>query len=271
MAKKQSNSKKKSPANYSKMKAVGFLKFIALIFPLLTYVIITTFVFPAPNSGFIFLGIIGSFIFGFGLVDIVGYLDNLNLGIQVSGFAFGLGGIMTGISSVIMYIPAIYATIDEQQVSYYFFIWVVILVSTIYYIFFRGAMKRYMRDQGASKSRISTLMTGATNFWLYKAANDSLNLRWMYHLNRLYVFFLLSGGTLHLLLGWSKILAPIIAINTIIILAFNIPMWSLVISTWTQGSSKKNDGYGIRLFFGYLLPVAAIAATSIQIKNLLFT
>ena len=120
MAKKQSNSKKKSPANYSKMKAVGFLKFIALIFPLLTYVIITTFVFPAPNSGFIFLGIIGSFIFGFGLVDIVGYLDNLNLGIQVSGFAFGLGGIMTGISSVIMYIPAIYATIDEQQVSYYF-------------------------------------------------------------------------------------------------------------------------------------------------------
>ncbi len=260
MAKKHSKVRKHSVVHYSKIKAINFLKFLALILPLITYVVITVFVFPSPNSGFISLGIIGSFIFGLGLVNITGYLDDSNLGAEISGITLGLGGAMIGISSVIMYTPSIYHHIDEQQVSFYFLIWTVIVVSMLYYLFFRGAMKMYMRSQGTSKSRISELLKGKANFWLYKAANDSLNLKWMYHINRLYVFALLISGTLHLLFGWNVFFAPIVAAITAITLSFNLPMWSLVISTWNQSSSNKNSRY-LHLYVGYLLPAGAIAAT----------
>lgn len=269
MAKKQAKSRDKTSIDYSKMKAVGFLKFIALIFPLFAYVIITVFVFPTPDSGFIFLGVIGSFIFGLGLVDIMGYLDNSNLGIEVSGFAFALGGGMIGISAVIMYVPTIYSNIDEQQVSHYFLVCTVILVSLIYYIFFRGAMKRYIHDQGVSKSRISALLKGTRDFWLYSAANESLNLGWRYLINKLYIAVISVCGILHMLLGWSKIISPVIAVLAVVSLVFNIPMWSLVISTWNQKASRKNNGGYMSLFFGYLLPVGAIAATGIATINLL--
>ncbi len=260
MAKKPSKYKKHSSVNYSKIKVVTFLKFLALILPLITYVIITAFAFPSPNSGFIFLGIIGSIIFGLGLVNIVGYIDDSNLGVEISGVTLGLGGVMMGISSVIMYTPSIYEQINEQQVSFYFLVWTVILVSMLHYSFFRGAMNRYMRSQGVSKSRISDLLKGSANFWLYKAANDSLNLKWMYHVNRLYMFSLLLSGTLHLLFGWSKFFAPIVAAVTVIALSFNVPMWSLVISTWNQSSSNRNSGF-LLLYAGYLFPVGAIVAT----------
>lgn len=257
--KKKSNRKKRSSVNDSKMKAVCFVKFLSLMLPLIAYVTITV-LFPPPKSGFICLGIIGSFIFGLGLVNIAGYLDDSYLGIEITGITLGLGGSMIGISAVVMYIPAIYTKIDDHQVTFYFLIWAFISISMLYYLLFRGAMKRYMRGQGVSKSRITALMKGAGNFWLYKAANDSLNLRWMYHINRLFVFFSLVCGTLHLLFGWSKVFSPIIAVVTIITLAFNLPMWTLVISTWNQGSSKKRGGDSPNLYVGYLLPVGAIAA-----------
>ena len=261
MAKKHLTSRNQSSTNYSKQKAVSFLKFLALIFPLTAYTVITVFVFPSPNSGFIALGIAGSISFGLGLVNIAGRLDDSNLGIEISLILLGLGGIMIGISSVIMYVPAIYTKIDEQQVSFCFLIWTVIFVSIIYYLFFRGAVKRYMRGLGASKSRISDALKGMVNFWLYKAANDTFGLKWIYHVNKLYLFSLLASGVMHLLFGWSRVCAPLVATITVIALAFNLPMWSLVTSTWKQGSSNKNGGYSAHLFVGYLLPAGAIVAT----------
>ena len=40
---------------------VVILKFSVFILPLLSYLIFIVFVFPAPNSGFIFMGVVGSF------------------------------------------------------------------------------------------------------------------------------------------------------------------------------------------------------------------
>ena len=261
MAKKHSNKKKHTSVNYSKMKVSGFLKFLALVLPLISYVMITTFVFPSPNSGFISLGIIGSFIFGLGLVNITGHLDDSNLGYEISVITCGLGSIMIGISSAIMYIPAIYSKIDEQQVSFYFLTWTVILVAVILYAFFRSAMKRYMRNQGVSKSRIGELFKGKANFWLYNTAHASLNLKWMYHINKLFIISFLIGSVVHLFLGWSRFFSPFIALLAVVILTSCIPMWSLVISTWSQGSSAKKNTYNIGLYLGYLLPLGAIAAT----------
>ena len=269
MAKKHLT-RKQSSTNYSKLKAVGFLKFLALIFPLTAYTVITAFVFPSSNSGFIAVGIVGSISFGLGFVNIAGHLDDSNLGMELSVILLGLGGIMIGISFVIMYVPAIYTKINEQQVSFYFLIWTVISVSIIFYLFFRGAVKRYMRGLGASKSRIADTLKGVMNFWLYKAANDRFGLKWIYRLNKLYLFSILASGVVHLLFGWSRICAPIVATITVIALACNLPMWSLVISTWKQGSSNKKGGYSAHLFAGYLLPIGAIIATIMFALRMVF-
>lgn len=270
MTKKHSYNRKNSSVNYSKMKAAGFIKFLSLILPLVSYVVITVFIFPSPNSGFIFLGIIGSFILGLGFVNIAGHLDDSHLGVEISGITLGLGSVMIGISSVIMYVPAIYTKIDELQVSFYFLIWTVIFVAALYYIFFRSAMKRYMRSQGVSKSRIEELLKGSVNFWLYKAANESLNLKWMYHINKLFVFSFLASSVIHLLFGWSRLVSPIIVVITVFMLTLNIPMWSLVLSTWKESSPNKKNRYKIGLFVGYLFPFGAIAATIIYTLTTLY-
>lgn len=266
-AKKKVKGKKKTFVYSSKMKAIDFLKFVALLLPLTVYVSITAFIIPSPNSGFITLGIIGSFILGVGLVDITGYLDDANIGGAFSGILLGLGSVLIGISCVIMYIPAIYAKFNEQQVTFYFVIGAFLVASAIYYIFFRGAMKMYMRTQGASKSHISTLLQGTENFWLYKAANESLNLKWRYHINKLYVFLYVVCCIAHLLLGWCKIFSPVIALCTVVLFSLNIPMHSLVISTYDEWPGR---GDGSKLIFGYLLPIGGIAATIILTTNLLF-
>lgn len=257
MAKKQNKKKKKENPKYG---LIGFVKFLSFIIPLVLYLLIILLICPSPNSGFIFMGVIGCFIFGLGLVNVAGLLDDGYLGHLLTFIPILIGSLLLGISSLIIYTPSIYSKIDEHQVSFYFLSLAVLLVSIIYYVFFRGAVSNYLREKGLSKTKIKELTKGTRNFWWYEKINETYKVNWVFHLNKAYTIVYIATLLLHLFLGWWSMLIPMITILVCLVLALNIPMWYLVVRTRRQVSSKKSDNTMLFWLGGYLFPTLAIIA-----------
>ena len=87
-------------------KADPLLAFIggaALLLPLLSLIAVTQFVIPAPNSPWLMLGCLGSFVFGIGLFNIVAAWLHQYLGHAVTAICLSLGALMTAASCLILY------------------------------------------------------------------------------------------------------------------------------------------------------------------------
>jgi hypothetical protein len=87
--------------------AYGFLVFFgitALMLPIVTYLVITLVLFPAPNSPLLLLGLIGAFIIGVGLFNIVAAWIHQYLGHIVTILAFVVGFVLILISCQLLYV-----------------------------------------------------------------------------------------------------------------------------------------------------------------------
>ena len=87
-------------------KAYPLLAFIggtALLLPMLSLIAVTQFVIPAPNSPWLMLGCLGSFVFGVGLFNIVAAWLHQYLGHAVTIVCLLLGAWMVAASCLILY------------------------------------------------------------------------------------------------------------------------------------------------------------------------
>lgn len=87
-------------------KAYPLLEFIggtALLLPMLVLIAITQFVIPAPNSPWLMLGCLGSFVLGVGLFNIVAAWLHQYLGHAVTVSCLLTGAAMVAVSCLILY------------------------------------------------------------------------------------------------------------------------------------------------------------------------
>ena len=70
---------------------------------MLVLIAITQFVIPAPNSPWLMLGCLGSFVFGVGLFNIVAAWLHQYLGHTVTAVCLSLGALMVAASCLILY------------------------------------------------------------------------------------------------------------------------------------------------------------------------
>lgn len=87
-------------------KAYPLLEFIggtALLLPMLVLIAVTQFVIPAPNSPWLMLGCLGSFVFGVGLFNIVAAWLHQYLGHAVTVSCLLTGASMVAVSCLILY------------------------------------------------------------------------------------------------------------------------------------------------------------------------
>ena len=218
------NKKKNKSQNYG---MVGFLRVSALIIPLPVYLLFTVFLFPAPNSGFLVLGIVGSFAIGIGLMNIAGLYDDNYFGHAVTAIFLGIGSLLILVSSLIMYVPSIYSKFDERYVTLYYLVWTALAICAIWYVFFRGGVKLHIRGKGVSKTTIEKSLKGNRNFWWYEQAHTEFDLGWIYYLNKGFTVLFPFVGLLHLLLGWIRIMSIISAAGCCLLCVMCEPMWVL--------------------------------------------
>lgn len=243
----------------SKQKCTGiiaFAKFIALIFPLSVYLVLITAVFPAPNSGFIALGVLGSFVIGLGMVNLAGIIDKMYLGHIVTLILIASGSFLVALSSYIMYSPAIYSEFDETNVSFYFAIWSLLVVSGVYYPFFRHAIFLDLSRNGMSKSNIKKKMEGARNFWWYQSLKESLSYRWVFYTNKLFSIMFPCVCIVQLVLGWWSSVSIGILIAMEILLTLNFTMGLLITATWNQARTDHKRS-SIAIIWIFIFPIVA--------------
>ena len=236
---------------------IAFIRFLALILPLVLYIVTTVGLYPAPNSGFLVLGYVGCFVLGLGFVNIVGLLDEMYLGHVVSAILLSLGIGLVATSSAIIYVPQLYSQISEEHVTFYFVIWTMLVLSVIYYGFFRGAVQLYLRDKGLSKSHVKKAKEGWRNYWWYEELNQQIGLSWIYYVNKVYTLLFLCTIALHLCLGWWGVMFPITMAATCLLLVLDIPMYYLVFSTWHLARTERKKATHLELLVGFILPIGA--------------
>lgn len=232
------------------------VQIMSFLLPLPLYILFTTFVFPAPNSAFLFLGIIGSLFLGVGFGLLAGILNGTYIGHIITCIPLVIGIILILISSCIMYIPSIYATFDEQYVSLYFMILSFLFVSAIWYLFFRMTISRILRSKGISKTTIKKLTRGARNYWWYESIHNTYYLGWKFFLNKWFTILYPGVITLHLLFGWYRPLIPIVVSISSVIFIMNAVMWIPVCRSKTKGNSKsQKDNTELSMILGVVFPV----------------
>ena len=236
--------------------SIIFLKMLLFFMPLPVYLLFTTYIFPAPNSAFIFLGIIGCFFVGIGLISIAGLLDGRYLGNVITGIILGVGLLPIVISSVIMYTPSIYSTIDENYLSFYFLIWLSFSISLIWYILFRFRISQVFRERGISKSRIDKMMNGAKNYWWYETICKTLNFMLIFWINKAFTILFLIGITVQLVLGWWRRIAPIVAIISCVLCILIVPMWIASFGTPLRTRRNEDNNNSIVVIMGIVFPIA---------------
>ena len=94
--------RKQHPIQYGILVACGIG---ALVLPMILLILLTSVWQPAPNSGFLLLGMLGCFIIGVGLFNIVAAFIGQYLGHWVSATCFLLGGGILSVYLVIVYTP----------------------------------------------------------------------------------------------------------------------------------------------------------------------
>lgn len=248
------NKKRKAKSKH-RNDLLALLRILSLISPLAVYILFITWIFPAPNSGFIAMVCVGSFVIGIGMINIIGLVDNTYLGNTITAKIMAPGICLVVISSIVMYVPAIYSKLNEEHVTFYFLIWILLMVSILYYPFFRHAVGLDLQKKGLSKTRIKKSMEGRRNYWWYDSLKGDMSSRWIHIVNKLFTIAFLCTGIVHLLIGWWSVVFPVITIATCFLLLLNSMMGILFITTWDQTKKYRNRASPLGLVAWVGMPI----------------
>ncbi|MBO5050972.1 MAG: hypothetical protein J6D31_02140 [Clostridia bacterium] len=176
---------KHHPARYRLILLLGI---IVLFLPISAWLIITLGIFPTPNSAFLIFGVIGSFLLGIGLFNLCAKMLRQYMGHAVTALCFLLGVTGIIISCIVLYIPSIYASFNEQMATFCVILWAFHIYTAIQYFLFRDGLHSHMRRRGITERQIDILKEGKRNFWFYRALHDEYGLGFFYHINRMFLW-----------------------------------------------------------------------------------
>ncbi|MBQ9149189.1 MAG: hypothetical protein IJX69_06475 [Oscillospiraceae bacterium] len=270
--------KRKHPIGYVVLVCCGIG---GLVLPLVILILVTSVFFPAPNSGFLVLAMVGCFIMGIGIFNIVAAWIGQYLGHWVTAVCFLLGGLLVAVSCVIIYVPDIYSRFDEEMVSYYFSSLLLLALPPIFYAMFRFAIDSWLRRKKISRSKIKKLKTGKANYWWYEAIHQQYNMGLLYYLNKLLtVSYPITLG-LSVLLGWLRpatlLISGLYAIVSLAVAAMslftsvqnNLEEYGVPIVILAQSKSKRIDSIFFDLAIA-VFPLAAAYAHLLMMSRILF-
>ena len=191
--------KKQHPTGYWILVISGI---IAFILPLL---FLTVYLFSfeadqdqAANACF-FPAIIGCFVMGVGLFNIVAAFIHQYLGHKLTVVCLLGGGCIVFGSMYMMSNPQLY---DEAVINFYFISLILQLLPALFYFLFRSSVSTWLqRSKHISRSKSNKFKKGIKNFWWYQALHEEVNLGAIYYMNKaftilwpfLFVFTLLTG------------------------------------------------------------------------------
>ena len=202
---------KKRKQNYS---WITLLKTVIFALPVVLYISVVCFIVPTPNSGFIVIGGIGTVFLGVSLVSFAGQINDMYFGHIITFGLLGVGAVLLFPSVIILYTPSLYAKFDEQYVTQYVIVWAALIVSAIWYMFFRMQMSTKLRSMGLSHTRLKKLLSGEKNYWWYYAVNQEIKLGWLYYFNKFFTVIFVAVFGIQFLLGWAKIMCLVTTFGT---------------------------------------------------------
>lgn len=237
-----------------------FIKALAFLIPMPLYLLFVVFIFPSPNSSFLFLGVVGTLFLGLGLVSITGLFDKMYFGHMITSILFGLGASMITISSFVMYTPLVYSKVNEQYMSLYFVLWTALIICLIWYIIFRNGITIKLKQSGLNSKRISELTQGLKNYWWYQSVQKTYDLKWLYYLNKLFTTIYAVTILVHLLLGWWTpiVIIPVVSVCTLCLLA--VLLWGASLAHTNKTAGSITTQFVFRVILGLVLPVALCAS-----------
>ena len=158
---------------------------VALMLPVFLFAWITLGLFPAPNSIVMLFGLAGSFILGFGLVcQVFAFKKEGKLvWTKLVLIIYAIGGAITLLSCVVMYVPPIYGLFNEDKMTQYVLSVLFVLMLPTFYSTFRYGVDSWLRRQHVSKTRIKAMKKGRRNYWWYEEIHRNYNMGIWYYLN----------------------------------------------------------------------------------------
>ena len=206
--------KKKHPVKYGVLVFCGIA---GLVLPMVILLLITEVFFPAPNSGFLVLGMAGCIIIGIGIFNIVAAWIGQYLGHAVTIGCFFLGIILVAICCIVLYVPDIHALFNEDITDFYFASLLFFALPPIYYALFRSSVNSWLRRKRMSKTMIKRLKKGKRNYWWYEGIHNECDMGLLYYLNKFLTIVYPVSLVMLLAFGWLKEAAPIIGVAYAII------------------------------------------------------
>ncbi len=227
----------------------SFGQIILLLLPPALWLAVTLFIFPTENSGLLIVGGAGAFLIGVGLLNLTmrcfgkfQYLGCLTV------LCLAVGGMLTALTSLILYTPEIYARFDESMISGYVLSIIAIMWYAIAYgLVFRSGVQNYLRSRGVSKSRIKKLKKGGLrNYWWYADLHEELGLGAAYWMNILFTVLFFAASMMTVFFGWLRNFRPVTGG-----LLFAAGVMCIVLMCWTLARGRK-EGSGFIAWFGIL-------------------
>lgn len=195
-------------SQYLREEIVGLLSVLSMLIPVGIYLLFTAFLYPAPNSGLMMIGLAGAFIIGICLICIPSLLKSIKEGSGGWGIIIAVCGLIgigaTTVSCIVMYVPFIYEQLDETVITYSVVLSIALLFLALWYIFFRISVSQWMQHRGISKTAFKKELKGVKNYWWYEALHKKYNLTIVYWCNKTFTLIFAVISVLSLLLGWWK-------------------------------------------------------------------
>ena len=228
------------PKLYKLLEVVGI---IVLLLPMVLYVI---FALPnAPESPMLFVGLIGSFIIGVGLFNIVAaFLDQyLGTAFTIICFVFGIGLIV--LTNIILNTKSIFDSFDHEMTSYFSISLLFSSIPLIGYALFRFSVDEKLRKKRISRSHINKLKKGKRNYWFYEQIQNEIGLGALYHINKAFIIssiLLYSSLLLCFVFRYARLFSV-----PICIFSMSSELIGAIMITWSSLEDLKNE-YGTCFF-----------------------
>lgn len=220
--KSKNKRKKKRNANTANIGIWVFLEIILLILPMLA-LMTTNIILDAPDSAWIVIGYIGSFIIGIGLFNLIMIFAKSSLGGGFSLVLVLIGSALIAISELLVFNSHLF---NENLVNYYFVSMIFIIATLIFYAFFRGSVNFYLQNCiKISKTNINKHKKGKRNYWWYEALHKEFGIDKIYYLNKIYTILFFITFSLHFIFGFFKITSLITCTLSIILYILSAVMW----------------------------------------------
>ncbi|MBQ7761174.1 MAG: hypothetical protein IJ400_03880 [Clostridia bacterium] len=205
MKSKKSNkrkSKQQTDKEYSKATILALIGIVLLCIPIVLFILLNYLWLAVPESAWIVIGFVGSFVIGVGLFNAIMGLGKASLGIKFTLICSLSGIILIAISELLMYNSHLF---NQDLVSYYFLTLLFCVGTLISYPIFRYGINTYLRKtRGLSQTNINKHKKGKKNYWWYEEIHKEFGIGKLYHLNKAYTILFLVNFFSNLIFGFFK-------------------------------------------------------------------